>query len=88
MNKLSENWFIEGIADFEHKQYVLLAYLKHVKEQFGQYFLYPEFSDLIFHHSNLLSFKEKKQLLAKAFPQKLSKIDLEKLQLVYEKKDE
>jgi hypothetical protein len=41
MEKLKENWLTEGLIDFEYKKYVLLAYLKSVKESFSRVELYP-----------------------------------------------
>jgi len=85
MKKLSDNWFVEGCIDFEHKQYVLLAYLEEVKKQYSEIKLYPALSDLIAHYRNLQSYKQSKTSLEEQFPQTASAIDWSTLSIVYEK---
>ncbi|PRY09707.1 hypothetical protein CLV24_11846 [Pontibacter ummariensis] len=85
MNTLPVNWLTEGLIDFEYKKYLLLAYLKAVKAEFGEQRLYPVFSDLIMHYRNLQQVKEHKQLVYEQFPERISRSDFEKLELVYEK---
>ncbi|TDW96472.1 hypothetical protein [Dinghuibacter silviterrae] len=85
MKTLSETWFAEGYIDFELKKYTLLAYLQEVNRCFDENKLYPQLSDIIFHYNNLCAFRENKQILQKFFPKRLSKIDLERLQLLYER---
>jgi len=84
MKKLSETWFAEGYIDFELKKYTLLAYLKEINSYFDQNKLYPQLSDLIFHYNNLIAFRENKKFLQEQFPKKLTGIQIEKLQLLYE----
>ncbi|MEM6265514.1 MAG: hypothetical protein AAGI38_23630 [Bacteroidota bacterium] len=63
MKNLNNDWFIEGLQDFEYKKYKLLAYLQHIAKEFAEVKLYPSFSDLIFHYKNLATFKDgQKQL--------------------------
>ena len=88
MAQLKENWFVEGLQDFEYKRYLLLAYLKWVKEKFGKTELYPALSQLIGHYRNLLSFHENKSAFEESLPRELSGIDWEKLQLLYGEKGE
>lgn len=85
MNTLPINWLTEGLLDFEYKKYLLLAYLQAVKSEFGQHRLYPVFSDLIMHYRNLVQLKEHKQLVYEQFPQRISRADFEKLELIYQK---
>ena len=85
MNTLPINWLTEGLLDFEYKKYLLLAYLQAARAEFGRHNLYPVFSDLIMHYRNLLQVKEHKQLVYEQFPQRISRADFEKLELVYEK---
>ncbi|WP_276497354.1 hypothetical protein [Pontibacter litorisediminis] len=85
MNTLPVNWLTEGLLDFEYKKYLLLAYLQAAKGEFAKQRLYPIFSDLIMHYRNLLQVKEHKQLVYEKFPQRISRADFEKLELVYEK---
>jgi hypothetical protein len=84
MKSLSETWFADGYIDFELKKYTLLAYLQEVNKYFTENKLYPQLSDLIFHYNNIVAFRENKQFLQEQFPKRLSGIQLEKLQLLYE----
>ena len=84
MTTLHENWFTEGLIDFEYKKYVLLAYLKDVRQSFSGQVLYPFLADLIFHYQNLCRVREKKGVLYKHFPKRISRIDFEKLSLSYQ----
>lgn len=83
--KLSNNWFTEGIVDFEHKKYLLLAYLKSVSTQFNEVKLYPDLSELIAHLRNLQAFYENKELLASQFPKQFTGVDMQLLKLNYKK---
>ena len=84
MKSLSETWFAEGYIDFELKKYTLLAYLKEINKYFNESKLYPQLSDIIFHYNNLIAFRENKKLLQEHFPKKLTGIQLEKLELLYQ----
>ena len=85
MTQLSKDWMTEGLVDYEYKKYVLLAYLKQVREHFDDARLYPFLSDLITHYHNMLSIKKHKTLMSDQFPKEVSEIDLEKLELSYKK---
>jgi len=84
MKNLSETWFAEGYIDFELKKYTLLAYLQQVNRYFNDNKLYPQLADVIFHYNNLVAFRENKKFLQEHFPKKLSGIQMEKLQFLYE----
>lgn len=84
MKQLSETWFAEGYIDFELKKYTLLAYLQAITRHFDENKLYPQLSDLIFHYNNLVAFRENKKYLQEQFPKKLTGIQMEKLQMLYE----
>src|ERR1051325_7361474 len=84
MKQLSDTWFAEGYIDFELKKYTLLAYLQEVNRHFNENKLYPQLSDVIFHYNNLVAFRENKKFLQEHFPKKLTGVQLEKLQLLYE----
>ena len=84
MKTLSETWFADGHIDFELKKYTLLAYLQEVNKYFNENKLYPQLADVIFHYNNLVAFRENKKYLQEQFPKKLTGIQLEKLQLLYE----
>src|ERR1700679_154146 len=85
MKELSKNWFIEGSIDFEYKKYILLDYLQEINRHFDKSRLYPNLTDLIFHYNNLLFFKKNKTMLQQAFPQRLTKADIEAVKLTYQK---
>ncbi len=84
MKTLSETWFADGYIDFELKKYTLLAYLQEVNKYFNEARLYPQLADVIFHYNNLVAFRENKKFLQDQFPKKLTGIQIEKLQLLYE----
>jgi len=84
MKTLSETWFADGYIDFELKKYTLLAYLQEVNKYFNENKLYPQLGDIIFHYNNLVAFRENKKFLEEQFPKKLSGIQIEKLQVLYE----
>lgn len=84
MKSLSETWFAEGYIDFELKKYTLLAYLQQVTKYFTENKLYPQLGDVIFHYNNLVAFRENKKFLQEHFPKKLTGMQMEKLQFLYE----
>src|SRR5688500_13512069 len=84
MKQLSETWFVEGYIDFELKKYTLLAYLQQINKYFDENKLYPQLADLIFHYNNIVAFRENKKYLQEHFPKKLTGVQIEKLQVLYE----
>jgi hypothetical protein len=84
MKQLSETWFAEGFIDFELKKYVLLSYLQEINRYFNENKLYPQLADLIFHYNNLVAFRENKRFLQEQFPKKLTGLQMEQLQMLYE----
>jgi hypothetical protein len=83
--KLNETWFLEGYIDFELQKYRLLAYLQEVNKYFTESKLYPLLSDVIFHYNNLVSFRDNKKFIQDQFPKRLDQVDIQKLELLYEK---
>ncbi|HVZ25440.1 MAG TPA: hypothetical protein VG842_05280, partial [Sediminibacterium sp.] len=84
MKTLSQTWFADGYIDFELKKYTLLAYLQEISRYFNENKLYPQFADIIFHYNNLIAFRENKKYLQEQFPKKLTGVQIEQLQLLYE----
>lgn len=84
MKTLSETWFAEGFMDFELKKYTLLAYLQEVNKYFNQNMLYPQLSDVIFHYNNLVALRNNKKYLQEQFPKRLTGLQMQQLQLLYE----
>jgi hypothetical protein len=85
MKTLPENWLTAGLIDFEYKKYMLLDYLGNVKKEFSAIRIYPALSDLILHYQNLQQVREHKKLVYEQFPQRISRAEFEKLELVYQK---
>ncbi len=83
MDQLSKDWLTQGLIDFEYKKYVLLAYLKTVRNSFSRVELYPYMGDLIFHYRNLLAVKDNKALIRESFPKEISLDEFKKLELSY-----
>ena len=84
MKTLSETWFAEGYIDFELKKYTLLAYLQEINKGYKENKLYPHLADIIFHYNNIITFRDNKKLLQDQFVKKLTGIQIEKLQLLYQ----
>lgn len=84
MKTLSDTWFADGYIDFELKKYTLLAYLQEIHQNFSENKLYPQLADIIFHYNNLIAFRENKKYLQEHFPKKLTGVQIEKLQVLYE----
>src|ERR1700760_4439644 len=84
MKTLSETWFADGYIDFELKKYTLLAYLQEINRNFNENKLYPQLADINFHYNNLAAFRENKKYLQEQFPKRLTGIQIEKLQVLYE----
>lgn len=84
MKSLSETWFAEGRIDFELKKYTLLAYLQEVNKYFNENKLYPQLADMVFHYNNIVAFRENKKYLQEHFPKKMTGLQMEKLQLLYQ----
>lgn len=85
MDHLQKDWLTQGLIDFEYKKYVLLAYLKTVKNSFSRVELYPFLGDLVLHYRNLIAVRENQTLIRDAFPKEISLEELNKLELSYRK---
>ena len=68
MDKLENNWLTDGLIDFEYKKYILLAYLKNIRQNFRVNKLYPFLSDLISHYQHLKRLQKDKIDLSNQFP--------------------
>ena len=83
MDKLKQTWLTDHLVDFEYKKYILLSYLKNVRNKFRRVKLYPELTDLIAHYNNLHKYKNNKELIREQFPKRLTSLDLKKLKMHY-----
>ena len=88
MANLSENWITEHLMDFEYKKYMLLGYLKQVKEHFNEQKLYPDLPQLIAHYKNLIQLKDNATALENNFKKTIKSIDFENLKFIYENSNE
>jgi hypothetical protein len=84
MKPLSKNWLTEYTTDLEYKKYMLLAFLKEVKENYDQTMLYPAFSEVISHYTNVESLLQCKQLFQDSIPTRRRGLDYTNMQLLYE----
>lgn len=85
MDSLKDNWLTDGLIDLEYKKYVLLAYLKTVRESFGRIELYPKLAELIVHYRKLVALRENKAALFESFPKELSLENLKTYEVQYRK---
>ncbi len=85
MNQLKHDWLTEGLIDYEYKKYILLAYLKDIRNRFNMTELYPFLSELVMHYRNLQRIKADKELIYENFPRLLSRADFQKLEFTYQK---
>ena len=83
MERLEDDWLTEGLIDFEYKKYLLLAYLKCVRDSFHRVELYPFLADLVSHYRNMTALKENKALLYERFPKQLSLDNLNTLEVSF-----
>lgn len=88
MEKIDNNWFSQGLIDFEYKKYFLLAYLQAVSKRFDARTLYPFFADLIVHHQNLTSFIQAQHELKNNFPKSIERDDFQAQRFEYKEKYE
>lgn len=88
METLAKEWLTEGLIDFEYKKYILLAYLKKVKQQFEVKKLYPDFTELISHFRYLRELKQTEETLKANFKKPIDTIDLERLSINYKPENE
>jgi hypothetical protein len=81
MSKLNPGWLTEKLIDPEYKRYVILAYLKSVKENFDHKRLFPDLREIELHYSESIEIQEKKRKLRGLFPQRVSEIDFSNFEL-------
>jgi hypothetical protein len=88
MEKLHPDWILESPIDLEYKQYILLAYLQSVKNNYKNVQLYPFLGDLIWHYEHIKELKNNYENMGNLFPKQLSGIHLKSLSFSYEKINE
>lgn len=85
MDKLENNWLTDGLIDFEYKKYILLAYLKNIRQNFRVNKLYPFLSDLISHYQHLKRLQKDKIDLSNQFPVAINLEELMAQKLKFER---
>lgn len=78
---LEPTWFAEKPLDFEHKKWILLAYIQNIHNNFQNKILFPYLDDIRYHISNLEKWKTTRELYIK---KSLKGIDWENLTLLYD----
>ena len=86
IEKLGNTWITDGVIDFEYKQYILLAYLKKIRQEFSEDKLYPHLKDVMDQYYNLAEYRRKKDHLSNLFPKNLKGLDFPNQSLMYEDK--
>ena len=88
MGKLTKDWLTENYVDFELKQYLLLAYLQEVKENYRANKIYPDLAELIDHYKNLFLLKKSQEELKEHQPKDLTGFDFINGKLTYKNKED
>jgi len=83
MSKLTKDWLTENYIDFELKQYVLLAYLQEVKQNYQSTKIYPYLADLIEHYKNLFILKKNQDEIKEYQTKELRSFDFKTGKLIY-----
>jgi len=74
MKKLPIDWFTHGRLDAEYQQYVVLAYIQAVQQNFLADKLCPDLPDLRQHYDAGIRFAQGKDMLNAAFPKRATSI--------------
>ena len=75
MENIHQQWLTEKHTDFEYKQYVLLAFLKKINDEFEAQRLYPAFDFLKEQFDNLNSLKTSLSILENKLSKNVKSID-------------
>jgi hypothetical protein len=84
MEKLHPDWLTTGLLDTEYKQYILLAWLQKVKQEFRHTRLYPALADLIEQHRHLCLIASQREGLDAHRRGELTTMDFREMRLVYQ----
>lgn len=84
MDRLSDNWFIEPIFDFEYKSYQVLGYSKELDRRFENWCFYPYIEDLARHYQLLLHCTHSKSELEEKLYTAISEFDFENFKVLKE----
>jgi hypothetical protein len=84
MENIHQQWLTEKHTDFEYKQYVLLAYLKKINDEFEAKRLYPAIDFLKEQFDHLNALKISLSLLENKLSKSVKSIDIQNYKLVYQ----
>lgn len=85
MGRLSNDWFIEPVFDYEYKTYQILAYTSQAKKRFEASMLFPYLSDIENHLRKIDLYRQRVFNLENELRTELIGIDLKQLRLVRER---
>jgi hypothetical protein len=83
MKNLQKFWWTQAPVDREHKQYILLDFLKSVKDDFTFDILYPWLTEVRKQHKDLTMFKHERDEILKKF-RRVKGLNMETESLEYE----
>jgi len=81
---LSLDLFTQVTSDYEKRQYLILAGLKKIEDQFYLNKIYPQLTDLVHLFKSLKEIKMKLENLREEFPKKIKNVDLVNKKIEYE----
>ena len=85
MESFDEHWLTRGALDAEYKQYILLAWLQRVKQEFRATRLYPALAEVIAQHRRLTELSGNRDGLA--LRGEVTGFDFRSMRLVYASAD-
>jgi hypothetical protein len=83
MEQLQPDWLTSGLLDTEYKQYILLAWLQKVKQEFRHTRLYPALAQLIEQHRSLYQLAAQRDELDAQRRGDVEALDFQEMRLVY-----
>lgn len=60
---MQTDWLFQGPMDFEYQEYKLLAYFQKMNKNIDEMKIYPMFTEISLHYGNIISLKEKNQIM-------------------------
>lgn len=81
---MNKNWLTDGWLDQEYKQYLFLAWMQQIKQEFQATRLYPALSDLISTHQQLTQLTKEQSAMESRAKGGLKRIDLRAMRMEYE----
>ncbi len=85
MDRLSKDWIIEPVFDYEYKTYQALGYLHRVSEKFDNGFLFPYLTELKWHCDQLDEYRKAALKFEGSIRTELLGLNLEEYRLIRKK---